>query len=103
MSSLEEKGDRLNLGNIEYHQSVAEHHPNLVLKFEYLMYLEDVDLFNISGVDGVKESEQVKVGVDITALITYKNPFVLNGKPVTFSLALVEGVECNTIFAWPFL
>ena len=42
-------------------------------------------------------------GVDVTAVITYKTPFVLNGKPVTVSLALGEGVACNTIFSWKFL
>ena len=79
----------MNLGNIEYHQSVAGHHPNLVLKFVYLKDLEDVDPFNISGVDGVKEGEQGKGGVDVIAVITYKTPFVVNGKRVIVSLVLV--------------
>ena len=60
MSGLADTGSGSNLGNIEYHQSVAEHHPNLVLKFAYLKDLEDVDPFNISGVDRRKESEQGK-------------------------------------------
>ena len=60
----------MNQGNLEYHQSAAERHPNLVLKFAYLKDLEDVNPFNISGVDGGKESEQGKGGVDFTAVIT---------------------------------
>ena len=28
---------------------------------------------------------------------------MVNGKPVTVSLALGDRVECNTIFSWPFL
>ena len=28
---------------------------------------------------------------------------MVNGKPVTVSLAIVEGVAFNTIFSWPFL
>ena len=28
---------------------------------------------------------------------------MVNGKPVTVSLALGEWVACNTIFSWPFL
>ena len=36
---------------MEYHQSVAEQHPNLVLKFACLKDLDDVDPFNVSGVD----------------------------------------------------
>ena len=54
MSGLSKTRYGLNLGNIEYHQSFAERHPNLVLKFGYLEDLDDVDPFNISGLDGVK-------------------------------------------------
>ena len=52
MSILADTGARLNLGNIDYHQSVAERHLKLVLKSAYLKDLDDVDLSNISGVDG---------------------------------------------------
>ena len=37
------------------------------------------------------------------ALVTYKIPFVVNGKPVKVSLTIVEGVTCNTIFPYLFL
>ena len=55
MSGLDDTGVGLNLGNLEYHQSVTERHPNLVLKCEYLKDLEDIDPLNISRVDGGKE------------------------------------------------
>ena len=55
---------------MDSHQSVAESHPKLVLKFEYLKDMEGVDPFNISGVDGGKESDQRKLGVDVTEAIT---------------------------------
>ena len=93
----------MNLVNIEYQQSVAERHPNLVLKISYLKDLDDVDPFNIIGLYGGKESEQGKGGVGVTAIITYKIPFVVNGKPVTVSLALGERVAYNIIFLWPLL
>ena len=54
MSGLADTGAGLNLVNIEYYQSVAERHPNLVFKFSYLKDMEDVDPFSISGVDGGK-------------------------------------------------
>ena len=54
MSGLANTGASLNLINLEYHQSLAESHPNLILKFVYLKDLYDVDPFNISGVDGRK-------------------------------------------------
>ena len=60
MSGLAGKGAGLNLENIEHHQSVTERHPNLVFRFAYLMDMEGVDPFNISGVDREKESEQRK-------------------------------------------
>ena len=43
---------RLNLGNVYYHRSVVECHPNLMLNFSYLKDLDEVDIFNISGLDG---------------------------------------------------
>ena len=55
MSSSDDTGAGLNLGNLEYHQLVAECHPSLVFKFAYLKVLEDVDPFNISGLDGGKK------------------------------------------------
>ena len=54
ISGLADTGARLNLRNIGYHHSVAEHHPNFVLKFSHLMDLEDVYPLNISGVDREK-------------------------------------------------
>ena len=67
---LADIGSGSNLGNLEYHQSVAERHPNLVLDFAYLKDLEDVYPFNTSGVNRGKESEQGKVGADVNAIIT---------------------------------
>ena len=62
MYGLADTGARLNLGNLEYFQSFAEHHPNLVLKFEYLKHLDDVDTFNISGLyRGKKLNRERKV------------------------------------------
>ena len=43
MSGLANTVAWLNLGNLDYHQSVAEHHPNLVLKFAYMKDLYDAD------------------------------------------------------------
>ena len=103
ISGLANTGAGLNLVNLDYHQSVTERHPNLVLKFAYLKDLDGVDPFNISGVDRGEESKQVKGGLDVTTLILFKNPFVVNIKPVTVSLALGEGLACNTILSWTFL
>ena len=84
--------------NLDYHQSVAECHPNLVIKFVYLKDLDDVDPFNINGVYGGGSRKQGKVGLYFTTLLAYKTPFVINLQPLTVSLSLGEGVSCNTIF-----
>ena len=68
----------MDLGNLDYHQSVAERHPRLVLKFEYLKDLGDVDTFNISGAYGGKERKNIRGRLYVAALITYKTPFVVN-------------------------
>ena len=93
----------MNLVNVEFHQSVVEHYPNLVLKFTYLKDLGDLDPFNISGVDRGKERKQGKLVLDINTIISYKNPFMINRQPVVVSFSLGEGVACNTIFSCPFL
>ena len=56
ISGLADTGSGLNLGNLECHQSVAERHPSLVLKFAYLKDLEDVYPLNIIVVDRGKEN-----------------------------------------------
>ena len=63
MSGLADTGADLNLVNLEYQQAVTDRHPNIVFKFDYLKDLDDVDPWNISGVNRVKESEQGKGGV----------------------------------------
>ena len=88
MYGLADIGARLNMGNLYHHQSVADHHPNLVSKLAHLKDMEDMDPFIISGVDGGKESEQGKGGLDLTTVFTYKNTFVVNGKPVIVYLVL---------------
>ena len=54
MFLLDNTEARLNLGNLDYQQSVTERHLKLVLKFAYLKDLDDVDPLNTSGVDGGK-------------------------------------------------
>ena len=54
--------DGLNFRYMYYHQSVAERHPNLVLKFVYLEDMDDMDPFNISGLDGRNKLNREKEG-----------------------------------------
>ena len=88
MFGLLNTGPILNLGNLYDPQSLAERHPNLVLKCAYLNNLDDVNPFIIGRADGRNEGEQGKGGVDIVEVITYKTSLMVNEKPVTVSLAL---------------
>ena len=78
MFGLANTGSGLNLVNMDYHKSVTERHPNLVLNFAYLKDMDDVGTFNKSGVDGGKGSKQEIGGFHVTEVITYKNPMVGN-------------------------
>ena len=51
MFGLVDTGAVLNTENMDYHQSVVERHPNLVLEFAYLKDLNNVDPFNLSVLD----------------------------------------------------
>ena len=95
---LADTGSGLILGNMDYHQSVADCHPNLVLQFLHLKDLDNMDSFNRSGLDRGMKSKKGKLGVDVTELVMYKNNFVVSGQPVTSSFALGKGVACNTTF-----
>ena len=108
MFVLADTGAGLNLGNIYYHQSVAERHPNLMLKSTYFKDLKDEDPFNISGLDEEKESEQGKGGVDVIAVIstptfpyslyfTPSNPLILNGSTSSRSS---KYANFNTKLGW---
>ena len=74
---------------MDYHQSVAERQPNLVLKLAYLKDMDNLDPLDISWVYGGKENVQGKIGVYVTSVITYKNKFMVNLQPV--KLSLVQG------------
>ena len=41
--------------------------------------------------------------LDATAVITYKNTFVVNSQPITFSFDHIEVVTCKNIFLCPLL
>ena len=51
MFGLADTGVGLDFLNMYYYQLVADRYPNLVFKFAYLKYLDDMVTFNISEVD----------------------------------------------------
>ena len=55
-------GSGLVLINLDYHQSVAERHRNLVLKFAYLKFVDGVIKFNIIGLVEEKKLKRYNYG-----------------------------------------
>lgn len=89
-------GAGLCLGLLAYHLHIWETRPDLVHQFAYLADVDDLDPFAIGGV-GVKGESPM-----ITAVITYKLPFKVNGKRALVSIGLSADAACNTIFGLPF-
>lgn len=77
---------------------MEERHSNLKVNVAFLKGLYGVDPFNTSGVDRLKYHEQGKVGVDVTSVITYKNPLMVNSQPMMVYLALRELVAFTSSF-----
>ena len=97
---LVDTGVELNIGRLSYHQSIAEHHPELVVQFAFLKDVPGLDPLQISGIGINKKDSTV---LECTAIITYKMPYMHAGCPIVVLLGLGEAVSCNTVFSYPFL
>lgn len=75
---LADTGAGLNVGRLGYHLDIYKKHPHLVRQFAYLKDCEGIEPFSLGGV--VKDGEST--GNDIEAIITYRTPFVVNGREV---------------------
>jgi hypothetical protein len=98
--ALVDTGAGLNVGRLSYHQSIFQRAPHLVHDFAFLKDCEGIEPF---GLGGVVKGDSEQAGKDIEAIITYKTPYILNGREVLVSLGLGKDVACNTILSWPFL
>ena len=98
--ALVDTGAGLNVGRLSYHQSIYERFPHLVHEFAFLKDCDGVEPF---GLGGVVKGDNDQSAKDIEAIITYKTPYVINGREVRVSLGLGQNVACNTILSWPFL
>ena len=87
----------LNLGKLSYHRSIYEARPDLVHQFAFIKDLDNVKAFDIGGIS------RDAPALSVTALITYKTPFRINGQQVLVSFALSDGSAANTIVGLPFL
>ncbi len=95
--NMVDTGAGLSLGRLDYHKSIYESRPHLVSSFVYLKDSPDMDEFDIGGVDEFGNPTRV------TAIITYKTAFRINGQPVTLSYGLSSSASTNTILGLPFL
>ena len=97
---LIDTGTGLNIGRLSYHQSIAKHHPELVVQFAFLKDAPGLDPLQISGI-GINEKDST--ALECTAMITYKMPYMHAGHLIVVLLGLREAVSCNTVFLYPFL
>ena len=94
---LIDTGASLNVGRTSYHDSIAKTRPDIV---HYYGPITDAPGFNpltIGSVNGDSPS------TPLDAIITYKTPYVLNGRPVHLTFALGSSIATNSIVAFPFL
>jgi hypothetical protein len=90
-------GAGLNIGRLAYHSAVWKMRPDIVEQFAYIDDVANAERFGIGGI-GANGAQ-----VDCVALITYKLPYRINGRPVRLTLALTEDAAANTILSCPFL
>jgi len=83
--ALLDTGTGLNVGRLEYHESIFKRHPDLMAQFSYLKDFEGVAPF---GLGGVVKSKGETPSNDIKAFITYKAPFAVNGRAVQVTFGL---------------
>ena len=86
----------VSMGRLQYHKSVYEQAPHLVYRFSYLKDVVNMKAFDIGGVSSNNSTE-------VIAIIVYKTPFVLNGKPMNLVIGLAEDCAANTILGLTFL
>ena len=93
--AMVDSGAGLNLGRLQYHQSIAERFPELVDQF---VLLKDSTMQEF-GLGQVGEG----AGPRVTAVISYKTPFIIDGRKTSVAFGLSDSVTCNTIVGFPFL
>ena len=85
-----DSGAGLNVGRRSYHENVKKSYPHLVITFVDLQQ-GNYDTPAIGGVDGNA------YGSSVTAIITYRTPFYVGGKPVKLTFGLVDGLCARSI------
>jgi hypothetical protein len=90
-----DSGAGLNLGRLQYHQSIATKCPELVQQFTFL---KDSSMKEF-GLGQVGEGP----GPRVVAVISYKTPFLVDGHKTSVSFGLSDSVTCNSILGFPFL
>ena len=85
-----DSGAGLNVGKREYHENLRRSYPELVAQYVDLEQ-ENYDTPGIGGVDGNV------YGSSVTALVTYRTPFVTRGQPVELTFGLVDGLCAKSI------
>ena len=85
-----DSGAGLNVGRRSYHEGIRQNYPHLISHYIDLE-ANNFDTPSIGGVDGNA------YGTAVTALLTYRTPFLVHGQPVELAFGLVDGLCAKSI------
>jgi len=97
MEAMIDTGAGLNLGRRQYQAKVFRLRPEIVEQYEEIDNVSNMEKFGIGGIKGSN------IGIQCTAVITSKLPYVHNGAPVQLTIALSDDAAANTILSSGFL
>ena len=79
------------MGRRSYHENVRKSYPQLV---SHYLDLENSN-YDTPAKGGVDRNAY---GSSVTALLSYRTPFLTNGQPVELTFGLVEGLCAKSIY-----
>jgi hypothetical protein len=92
-----DSGGALNLGDLAYHQSLADVYPEVVYEFKSWEEVSSLERLKIYGVS--KENE---TAVEISHVVRYHTPYRYQGQPVLISYALSPTASCTALLGITF-
>jgi hypothetical protein len=94
---LYDTGGGLSIGRRAYHEQIRQLRPDLVTQFIDLNDDNRYDPLTIGGIDGEV------YGPSVTAIISYRLPYIVNGHNCSITFGLAEQAVTNSLVGLPFM
>jgi hypothetical protein len=94
---LYDTGGGLSIGRWSYHEQIRQLRPDLVTGFIDLTIDNRFDPLTIGGIDGEV------YGPSVTAIISYRLPYIVNGQNCSITFGLAEQAVTNSLVGLPFM